>query len=195
MTDDTNDNAFVTVLRSRNAGYVDGIIAMLAAEGIPCQHPGKNHAALEPGYTYFDIELRVPVQFEADARSLIAAMADTSSRPGEDNVAFRVVRNYGRVMAIAGSLVGMALTIEYAQSLTPVTVFAILGAAPCAGFLLGKCFTRRFCSRPGCASVLHSELHCPKCGAVFHGDIESARAHYDALEALKAEGGGPARRN
>jgi hypothetical protein len=158
MTDDKEERVFVTVLRSPNANYVDVVASMLEAEGIPCQHPGKNHAALIPGLSYIDVELRVPVECEADARALIEKARERPDEPAQENVAFRVVRSYGRLSAIIGFIAGAIVTVRLAASITPSISFAILGAMTCAGYLIGRLVKRRSCSRPGCAAVLNIEM-------------------------------------
>jgi hypothetical protein len=185
MTDEKEERVFVTVLRSPNANYVDVMASMLEAEGIPCQHPGKNHAALIPGLMYIVVELRVPVECEADARALIEKSRGQSGASVDENIAFRVVRHYGYLSAFAGCVAGLIVTARVGDTLAEMTSLAVLGAMTGGGFLVGRQIKRRTCSAPGCAAVVRFEAVCPKCGAALSGDISSARKHYDALEKLK----------
>lgn len=176
------DDKFVTVLKSSDAGFVDIVAANLDAEGIRYQHPGKNHAALIPGVNFIEIDLRVPEQNAADARTLIDKLRMPDA-PAGALVAFRVRQTYRALGAILGTIGGMIwLNVEFSEAPELVRA-ATLGGSICAGFLLGRAISRDSCSLPGCRAKLNRfDLRCSNCGAELRGVISSARKHFAAVE-------------
>ena len=76
-----DNDPFVTVLRTSNADHVQAVVAALRSEGIPCEHPGLNHAGLIPGFDYVEIQLRVPTSPWAGSRSRSWSITSARSVP------------------------------------------------------------------------------------------------------------------
>jgi hypothetical protein len=187
---------FVVLLQSSDAQYVDQVVAVLEAEGIPYQHPGKNHAALLPGFAYIQIQLRVPRARYDDARALVAEL---ERRESSGQIAFRVRRSYAFVGTYFGLFAGIAAALFAGMMLAsfvpaaarwhnaPIVVeLSLLAAGIVGGFLVGRARPRDYCSSPSCGGFLPQDASaCPKCGASLRGVVKTSRAHFEALEAIE----------
>jgi hypothetical protein len=180
---ETTDD-FVLLARSASAQYIDQVASMLEAEGIPYEHPGRNHAALLPGFTYIEIQLRVPRSRYEEARALLVALEDPSA---SGKTAFRVRRSRAYSDMFLGTFLGMAATLVAAALRlhnSPVVALSLLGAGSVGGFLVGRTRHRDHCSNPSCGGFLPPSADvCPKCGATLRGIIASDADHFAAVEA------------
>lgn len=180
MADETR---FVTVLKTADARFVDLVVATLDAEGIPHQHPGKNHAALLPELNYIEVDLRVPEAHLADALALVERLREpdaTSTR-----IAFRVRRSYRALGGILGTILGIVwINVDFGSA-SELTRTGVLLSSIGAGYVAGWVIRRDSCSLPGCRAKLSSgAVRCAKCGAEVRGVISSARKHFAALEKI-----------
>jgi hypothetical protein len=177
-----DDIKFVTVLKTVDAGLIDLVTTTLDAEGIAYQHPGKNHAAMIPGFAYFEIELRVPEANADDARALIEELR-VREVGAPTPIAFRVRRTYGAIGAVFGAILGIVwINTDFVHA-SELTRSALLGLSICGSCLLGKALPRDCCSLPTCRARLRPGIAmCPKCGADIRGMISSTRDHFTALE-------------
>lgn len=173
---------FVTVLKTTNAQWVDMVVGMFESEGIPCQHPGKNHAALATGMP-IEVELRVPAALVDRARALLDEMRRRDREPGTPPIAFRVKVSHPVAGALAGELAAIAGVKALFSAASSPLAAAILLIAPCAGFALGLTIGHDECSLPDCGHrVPLSAVRCPHCGSELRGRIASRREHFNALE-------------
>jgi hypothetical protein len=184
----TDADEFVTVLRSSNAQHIDSVIALFDAEGIPYEHPGKNHAALLPGLTYIEVQLRVPMSRADEALALLRDVQDDSTA----RFAFRVRRTQETTGAFGGMAIGMVLVgTAHGMALNPPpgTGLAILAASSILGYAFGKSKRRDMCSLPNCAQMLPRSIDvCPKCRSKLQGEVQTSAEHFAALEALERPG-------
>lgn len=183
---ETSDE-FVTLLRSADATYVDAVTAVLDAEDIPYQHPGKNHAALLGAFSYIEIQLRVPRSRLSDARALLGELTGSLS---PRKVAFRVRRSRAMGGILIGVVVGLVVIITRAALGTRSTRQAVLvqlAFGACAGYLIGGRRNRDHCSVPDCGKFLPaSATRCDKCGARLYGVVQRNADHFAAAEAIEA---------
>jgi hypothetical protein len=179
---------FVTILRSWNAQYIDSVVALLDAEGIPYEHPGRNHAALLPGLTFIEVQVRVPRTRLDEALALVRGVPDGEGE-SESKLAFRVRRTQettGAFAALAAAMVGTAVAHALGVGLSQAAGFIVLASSSGVGYALGKTRRRDMCSLPGCAQILAQAIQvCPKCGSTIIGEIRTSADHFAALEALE----------
>lgn len=147
----TEQDPFVTVLRSVDADYVQAVLAVLRSEGIPCEHPGLNHAGLLPGISYVEIQLRVPASRQAEALELIEELGRPETSDDQTGATFRVHRTRGMLYALGGFGVGFALNL--AGSFTGLfsnrgIAFLIFATAAGLGYMVGERRAADCCSRP-----------------------------------------------
>lgn len=188
----SGDDPFVSVLRSSDAQLVQTVIAALRAEGIPCEHPGLNHAALLPGFTYIEVDLRVRQSRHADALALIAELrsdGDEDEEARARGATFRVRRSNSGLYVIIGMVLAIMSNVVVGligYHFWPVARGAMFAAAIIGGYLLGQARRADFCSRPDCGGPLRGqEERCPKCKTPIRGELRFASEHFDAADAWK----------